>query len=61
MNPHVPAMSAWMLFAVIFWGLAAVHAGIYYSRPQPGRWGYGFSLGWLGLFCYGMFVIFGRG
>ena len=60
MNPHVPEMSFWILAATVLWLLAGLHAGLYYRQPEPRRWGWGLSLGWLGLFCYGMFLIFGR-
>jgi hypothetical protein len=61
MNANVPAMSIWLILAIIFWGLAAFHGGFYYSQPTPNtRWGFGFGLGWLGMFCYGLFLAFGH-
>jgi hypothetical protein len=59
MNATVPAMSIWLILAIIFWALAALHGAFYYSQPTPQtRWGFGFATGWVGMFCYGMFLAF---
>jgi hypothetical protein len=61
MNPHVPSMSLWLILAVICWFIAALHGGFYgfYAQANPsGRWIFGPSIGWLGMFFFGLFMIF---
>jgi hypothetical protein len=60
MNAHVPSMSIWLILAVICWGLAALHGSFFYNAPtgQPYRWGFGGGVGWLGMFFFGLYMIF---
>jgi len=63
MNPHVPSMSIWLILAVICWFIAAFFGSFagYAPQPAPNRWGFFGGFGWLGMFFYGLFLIFGRG
>jgi hypothetical protein len=65
MNAHVPAMSIWLILAVICWFIAAFFGSFAGYAPAPAagtpyRWGVFGGFGWLGLFFYGLFLIFGR-
>lgn len=60
MNQHVPSMSLWLILAVICWFLAAFFGSFsgYGPQAQPNRWWFFGGFGWLGMFFYGLFLIF---
>lgn len=59
MNAHVPSMSLWLILAVICWFFAAFYGSFFtYAPNQNNRWGFFGGFGWLGMFFYGLFLIF---